>query len=41
MPKGPHEYTHNDYGKTHTNFLRFKQNMAMFCVIANYDFAAE
>ena len=23
MPKGPHEYTHNDYGKTHTNFLRF------------------
>ena len=25
MPKGPHEYTHNDYGKTRTNFLRFKQ----------------
>ena len=25
MPKGPDEYTHNDYGKTHTNFLRFKQ----------------
>ena len=24
MPKGPHEYTHNDSGKTHINFLRFK-----------------
>ena len=25
MPKGPHEYTHNDSCKTHIIFLRFKQ----------------
>ena len=25
MPKGPHEYTHNDSGKIHINFLRFKE----------------
>ena len=30
MPKGPHEYTHNDSGKTHIIFLRFKQKKAKF-----------
>ena len=30
MPKGPHEYTHNDSGKTHINFLRFKQKKDKF-----------
>ena len=30
MPKGPHEYTHNDSGETHINFLRFKKKKAKF-----------
>ena len=30
MPKGPHEYTHNDSCKTHIIFLRFKQKKAKF-----------
>lgn len=30
MPKGPDEYTHNDYGKTHTIFYVLNKKKAKF-----------
>ena len=30
MPKGPQEYTHNDSGKIHIKFLRFKEKKPNF-----------